>query len=374
MTSAAIYVHLPFCPYICPYCDFAKVRWERGLAASYLAALRAEIERAPAVRGSTVFFGGGTPNTYPATELAALVTLLRDRFQIASDAEITFEANPDPALTEHLETLRGAGATRLSFGVQSFVARELQALGRRHTHGDVALAVRRARAARFTNVSLDLMFGVPHQTEASWRESLAAALALGPEHISAYGLTIEEGTPYKTWFDREPQAFADDTREARLYEIAIETLLDAGYEHYEISNFAKPGFRSRHNATYWRNDEYLGFGVGAASYRDGVRSVHTRDVAEYIANASGAIPGESEALEGDARVGEAVMLALRTSEGVDFAAFRERYAVDMPSRFAVVLAELSDAGLAIVDESGLRLTMRGRFVANDVCGAFLAEA
>jgi oxygen-independent coproporphyrinogen-3 oxidase len=370
---AALYVHLPFCPYICPYCDFAKLRWSGGLAASYLAALRAEILATPAVPGTTLFFGGGTPNTYAAADLAALVELLRERFTLAPDAEITFEANPDPSLTTELATLRAAGANRLSFGVQSFVPDELRALGRQHGPADIALAMSRARAAGFTNVSLDLMFGVPHQTEPSWRASLAAALALGPEHVSTYGLTIEEGTPYQTWFDREPQAFFDDTREARLYEIAIATLEAAGYEQYEISNFAKRGFRSQHNATYWSNDDYLGFGVGAASYRGGVRSVHTRDIAAYIAaaSASAPIPGESERLEGDARVGEAAMLALRTREGVDFNVFRERYAVDMPSRYAVVLADLSAAGLAIVDDAGVRLSARGRFVANDVCAAFL---
>jgi oxygen-independent coproporphyrinogen-3 oxidase len=374
VVSQALYVHLPFCPYICPYCDFAKMRWDAGPAAAYLAALRAEIAAAPAAQGTTLFFGGGTPNTYAAADLAALTALLRERFALRDGAEITFEANPDPELCTGFPVLRAAGANRLSFGVQSFIPEELRALGRRHTPADVANAVAHARAAGFANVSLDLMFGVPHQTEDSWRASLAAALALAPEHLSTYGLTIEDDTPYKTWFDREPQAFADDTREARLYEIAIATLENAGYEHYEISNFAKPGFRSQHNATYWNNDEYLGFGTGAASYVGGVRSVHTRDVAAYVAAAAagGPIPGESERLEGAARVGEAAMLALRTREGVDFAAFRERYAVDMPSRYAAVLAELSAAGLAIVDDAGVRLSARGRFVANDVCGAFLA--
>ncbi len=350
------------------------MRWEAGPAAAYLAALRAEIEAAPAAQGTTLFFGGGTPNTYPADDLAALVALLRARFALRDDAEITFEANPDPELCTGFAALRAAGANRLSFGVQSFVPEELRALGRRHTPADVANAVARAREAGFANVSLDLMFGVPHQTEESWRASLAAALALAPEHLSTYGLTIEDDTPYKTWFDREPQAFFDDTREARLYAIAIATFEAAGYEHYEISNFAKPGYRSQHNATYWSNDDYLGFGIGAASYVGGVRSVHTRDVAAYIAAASAGapIPGESERLEGAARIGEAAMLALRTREGVDFAVFRERYAVDMPSTYAAVLAELSAAGLAIVDDRGVRLSARGRFVANDVCGAFLA--
>jgi len=370
---AALYVHLPFCPYICPYCDFAKWAYDGPAAARYLAALDAEIAAAPAVQGTTLFFGGGTPNTYEPAVLAALVGRLRARFGLADDAEITLELNPDLALCTGLDVWRGAGINRLSIGVQSFVPAELRVLGRRHTPADVVEVVHRARAAGFTNISIDLIFGVPGQTEASWRQSLDAALALDLQHLSTYGLTIEDGTPYARWFAREPAAFADDTREADLYALAIADLGGAGYEHYEISNFARPGFRCAHNENYWRNGDYLGLGVGAASYRDGVRSVHTRDRETYVAAAlAGApIPGEAETLAGDARIGEAIMLALRTREGVDTGAFRERYGVDVRARYGSAIERMEADGLLQSGVAFVRLTERGRFVANDVCAAFL---
>jgi len=371
---AAIYVHLPFCPYVCPYCDFAKWAYDAPAAERYVRALEAEIAASPAVQGTSVFFGGGTPNTYAPERIAALLERLRERFAIPADAEVSLEANPDRALTEGLAVLRRAGIDRLSFGVQSFDAAELRALGRGHSAEDVAEAVRRARDAGFTNVSLDLMFGTPHQTEASWSRSLDAAIGLGVEHVSTYGLTIEEGTPYARWQAREPAAFADQDLDARLYALAIERLGAAGYEHYEISNFARPGYRCAHNAVYWNNGAYLGLGVGAASYLDGVRSTHTRDRAAYeAATLAGApIPGSAERLEGDAAAGEAIMLALRTCEGVEARAFRERYGIDVLTRYDRTVADFTAAGLLAADERGFRLTVRGRFVANDVCAAFLA--
>jgi len=373
--SAGVYVHLPFCPYICPYCDFAKWAWDEDGAARYLAALRSELASAPPVQATTLFFGGGTPTTYGPEVIASLVDDVRGRFNLPAGAEITVEANPDPSLVHRLGGLYAAGVNRLSIGVQSFDPGELRVLGRRHTPADVAGAMQAARAAGFRNVSIDLIFGAPGQTEESWAASLDSALALGPEHISCYGLTIEEGTPYATWFARDPSAFAGESLEARLYALAIERLRGAGFEHYEISNWARPGFRCRHNEGYWRNDPYLGLGVGAASYLDGVRSTHTRDLGMYCeaALAGRAIPGESEQLEGPARVGEAIMLALRTAEGVDTDRFRERYGIDVFETYRGVVDDLVAAGVLVAGEGALRLTERGRFVANDVCGAFLAD-
>jgi len=371
---AGVYVHLPFCPYICPYCDFAKWTWDDARAARYLAALRAEIAQAVQVDAATLFFGGGTPTTYDGETIAALIAAVRVRMHLPREAEVTVEANPDPSLPERLGALHAAGVNRLSIGVQSFEPAELRVLGRRHSPSDVARAVAAARAAGFGNLSLDLIFGVPGQTETGWERSLDQALALEPEHISCYGLTIEAGTPYAIWYAREPGAFADDTLEARLYALAIARLGDAGFEHYEISNWARPGFRCRHNAGYWRNDPYLGLGVGAASYLGGVRSVHTRELDAYIeaALAGTTIPGEAERLEGAARSGEAIMLALRTAEGVDTTAFRERYGIDVLETYGSVVDDLVAGGMLVAGGGALRLTERGRFVANDVCGAFLA--
>jgi oxygen-independent coproporphyrinogen-3 oxidase len=372
--DAALYVHLPFCPYICPYCDFAKWPYAADRAATYLTALAAEIDAAPALRGTTVFFGGGTPNTYSAAQIGGLIDRLRARFALGPQAEITLEINPDLERCNELAAYRAAGVTRLSIGVQSFEPDELRVLGRRHTAADVELVVARARNAGFTNISLDLMFGVPGQTDASWSASLERAFALGIDHLSTYGLTVEEGTPYARWFAREPGAFFDDEREARLYARAIERAAAAGFEHYEISNFARPGYRCAHNENYWRNGSYLGLGVGAASYLDGVRSTATRDLQTYCAAAlaGSVIPGEREKLLGDERTGEATMLALRTLEGVDVGEFRRRYDVDFHQRYGAVIADLTAAGMLQSSADRVALTERGRFLANDVCGAFLS--
>jgi len=368
-------VHLPFCPYICPYCDFAKWPLRRSSATQYLDALEAEIDNAAPFLGSTLFFGGGTPNTYEPKHIARIVERARAQYAPNGFGEATVEMNPDPALCGEavFAAYRRAGIDRISIGVQSFVPAELATLGRGHTPDDVREAVRRARLSGITNVSLDLIFGTPGQTLAGWRLSLESALALEPSHISTYGLTIEDGTPFAAWYARTPQDFSSNELEAEMYGLAIDMLGEAGFEHYEISNFARPGARCRHNANYWANGEYLGLGVGAASYRDGTRSVHTRELATYMdaAFAGVAIPGDVERLEGPARLGEAAMLALRTLEGVETAAFAERYRVDFRKYYEAVITDMRASGTLDVTETHVRLTRRGRFVANDVCGAFV---
>lgn len=370
-----IYVHLPFCPYICPYCDFAKWPYRQSQAQTYLAALQAEIAATPSQAATTIFFGGGTPNQYDAVTLAALTRQLIERFPAPARTahEVSVEVNPERVLDGDFETYLCAGINRVSIGVQSFEPDEIRMLGRKHTVEQVTRVVERARAAGMPSVSIDLMFAVPGQTNDSWRRSLRRAVQLGVDHISTYGLTVEEGTPYASWELREPRAFLDPDAQAELYDIAISTLEAAGFEQYEISNFARPGHSCAHNANYWDNGRYLGFGVGAASYIDGTRSVHTRDLATYCATATGGaeIPSQAERLEGGKRAGEAVMLALRTAQGVCLRAFKERYGIDFMTHYASILADLVAAGVLEIDNERARLTRRGRFVANDVCGAFV---
>lgn len=375
--ARGIYVHLPFCPYICPYCDFAKWPHRRSAAQRYLQALHAEIDRRADGRShETVFLGGGTPNTYAADDIARLLTHIRERFPGPAERETTIEVNPELVRAEDLPVYVRAGVNRISVGVQSFVPQEIATLGRRHTFEDVQRVVRAARSASLQSVSVDLIFAVPGQTARSWRSSLQAALDLNVDHISTYGLTIEAGTPYEKWHEREPRAFFDDAMEADLYEIAIEMLEGAGFEHYEISNFARPGHRSKHNANYWANGEYVGLGVGAASYLEGVRAVHTRDLETYVSAVleGREIPVESEKLEGPQRAGEAVMLALRTAQGVSLPAFKERYGLDFLDFYAPIVERYRADGLLEVDAGHVRLTRRGRFVANDVCAAFVTFA
>jgi len=366
-----VYVHLPFCPYLCPYCDFAKWPLRETAAGRYLDALYAELgleRRAPA---ATIYLGGGTPNAYDRAAIATLIARLRERFP--GTHEVSIEVNPELVRDGDLAAYREAGITRLSIGVQSFEPAEIQTLGRRHTVDEIERVVAQARAAQMESVSLDLIFAVPGQTPESWRRTLRAAVELEVDHCSAYGLTVEEGTPYAAWRAREPGAFFDDSQEAELYAIAIEMLEAAGYQQYEISNFARPGHRCAHNLNYWANGEYVGLGVGAASYRDGVRSVHTRALDEYVAAAleRRVIPSEAERLEGRKRAGEAMMLALRTAQGVGLSEFKERYGIDVMEDYAPIVTRYAQTGLLERIGDSVRLTQRGRFFANDVCGAFL---
>jgi len=370
-----VYVHLPFCPYICPYCDFAKWPARASLNARYLEALYAELAREPRAQAATFFLGGGTPNAYDARTIAQLVARLHVHYAApdSSERETTIECNPELVAPQDFTIYREAGITRVSIGVQSFEVDEIATLGRKHTPEMVRDVVARGREAGLGSISLDLIFGVPGQTAASWRRTLDAAIALDVDHISTYGLTVEEGTPYAQWQAREPQAFFDDTREAELYAMTIDALRNAGYEHYEISNFARPGHRCRHNENYWVNGDYAGLGVSAASYRQGVRAVNVRSLQEYVdAALSGApIPAEAERLEGFRSAGEAIMLALRTSRGVRLGEFKNRYGIDILEHYAPVVGRFTEAGLLERGADALRLTERGRFLANDVCGAFV---
>jgi oxygen-independent coproporphyrinogen-3 oxidase len=271
------------------------------------------------------------------------------------------------------ERYRSAGITRVSIGVQSFEADEIATLGRKHTVMDVERAVRFARGAAIASVSLDLMFAVPGQTPDSWRRSLRTAMSLGIDHVSCYGLTIEADTPFEQWARREPGAFFDDAAEADLYRIAIDELAAGGFEQYEISNFARPGHRCAHNENYWANGEYAGLGVGAASFRGGERRTNTRSFEDYVSAAErdAPIPGESENLAGFKRAGEAIMLALRTAEGVELDGFRRRYGFDLERHYAPVVQRYASDGLLERLPGWVRLTERGRFLANEVCGAFV---
>jgi oxygen-independent coproporphyrinogen-3 oxidase len=366
-----VYVHLPFCPYLCPYCDFAKWPLRATSAARYLDVLRAEIAVEPCAPAATIFLGGGTPNAYPRRDVASLMMHLCERFPGAT--EVSIEVNPELVDDGDFDAYREAGITRLSIGVQSLEPSEIATLGRKHTVEQVRSVVASARAAKMGSISLDLLFAVPGQTASSWERTLRQAIDLDVDHVSAYGLTVEEGTPFAAWRAREPEAFFDDAREAELYGMAIDRLRDAGYEQYEVSNFARPGHRCAHNLNYWANGEYVGLGVGAASYRNGVRSVHTRSLDAYVEAAGRGlpIPAETERLEGRRRVGEAMMLALRTMQGVRLLDFKERYGIDVIEEYAPIVARLAQTGLIERDGDAVRLTRRGIFLANDGCGEFI---
>ena len=341
----SLYVHIPFCTVKCGYCDFNAYAGSDHLIPSYSQALikeaqlwRQATENRPV---TTVFFGGGTPSLMPVEEMRTVVDGLRSAFDIAVDAEFSLEANPNSLDEPYLAGLLGLGFNRLSIGVQSFHDEELKALDREHSASEAGDAFRAARSAGFTNVSIDLMFGLPEQEMSSWQESIEEAVKLGPDHISLYALTVEPGTPLARDVARGRTPSPDPDAQADQYEWTEERLEKAGYEHYEISNWAKPGYRCEHNLTYWRCREYLGLGAGAHSYLDGVRFAVAALPTKYLElvdesfksleNGSDTkmrqiVSGESITPELD--MADTLILGLRLNEGVSLPDFRERYGVD----------------------------------------------
>lgn len=373
--TAGCYVHLPFCDRICPYCDFAVVTFERRKAKRYVDAIVEEVRRAPAPRApvTTVFLGGGTPSALEADDVERVLAALFARFAIVpGSVECTLEANPSRNVAD-LPAWRRAGVTRLSVGVQSLDDGDLHRLGRDHSADDAATFVRAARSAGFDDVSIDLIAGAPGQSPATFADTLDRALDLHTDHVSVYALTVEAGTPFATWHEREPDAFPDDDAVADMLEEAHRRMTSAGFVHYEISNFAMPGHECAHNIGYWRQRDCLAFGLSAAGYEDGLRYRNVRGFAEYCAAVESGLPplADQERLDPAARLGEAAMLALRTAQGIDAADFDRRFGVDVFSAFADALKKCEGAELIEVDERGARLTGRGRLVANAVCQEFL---
>jgi len=383
--SVAVYVHIPFCAKHCAYCDFNTYveRAQSSLVQATIAAIQRDIERTGqelAAQGDpmvvpTVFFGGGTPTFLQGEHLAAILRTVQDNFAVAPNAEISSEANPGSSDATKFAAMRAAGFSRLSIGVQSFDDGLLIALDRFHTAGEAERALQAARDAGFTNLNLDLMFGLPKQNLPLWEATLERALALGTEHLSLYALTLEPGTRFERLEAGGKLDLPDEDVELSMYERSIALLTAAGLEHYEVSNFARPGHRSQHNQVYWRNEEYLGIGPGAVSYLDGRRWKRERLPARYNAKveAGADLAVESECLNAEGALGETMMLGLRLRDGLPLQSVRERFAVEPLTHFAPQIARLQAEGLLTLAEDTLRLTHRGLLFANDALGVFLPE-
>lgn len=382
----ALYLHIPFCHVRCTYCAFNIYTKREGLIAPYMAALRREIAltasdaRRPAL---SIYFGGGTPSLVPAGEIAATLDACRSAFVLQQDAEITLELNPESADEAYLRALRQAGVNRLSIGMQSAHASELALYARLHTFDDVRQAVQRARAAGFENISLDLIYGSPRQTLSMWQDSLRAALTLAPEHISFYGLTIEEGTTFERWARSGRIAEPDPDLAADMYEWATDALDVAGFGQYEISNWARPGRESSHNLQYWRCEPYLGLGAGAHGYASGVRYDTVLRPEAYIARITGqrapreypltAAVEHVEVIDPPTAMAEWMIMGLRlVRDGIDPAEFRARFGVPLETIYGSAIEPLRAAGLLVTGaDARLRLTRRGRLLGNQVFVAFI---
>jgi oxygen-independent coproporphyrinogen-3 oxidase len=369
-----IYIHVPFCSSICNYCNFNRGLFDAGLKDRYVAALKREI--AVAGRGEhadTIFFGGGTPSLLDPAEIRRLIAAASHAFSIAPGAEITLETNPETSTPERMAAFRDAGVNRISFGVQSFRDDELQRLGRIHSANRAREAVREARAAGFDNVSLDLMMWLPQQSQSDWRGNVEALIDVSPDHASLYLLELYPNAPLKEDMARAGWSQAPDDDAAEMYLCSLERLERAGYRQYEISNVARPGCESRHNLKYWQDGEWLGFGCGAHSTREGVRWKNIASTDEYISrlNTEQSVIVERRVLSPETRLEEALFTGLRLAEGLDLDVVGRRYNTDVWARYAQSLQPSLDAGLAVRDGSRLRLSRDGMLLANEILAAFV---
>lgn len=361
-----LYVHIPFCARKCAYCDFASWSGRQADIPRYIDALRDEIAARAEACGhpaaDTVFFGGGTPSLLPPDAYRAIARTLRDRFDIAPDAEWTVECNPGTLTEAFADALAESGCSRLSMGMQAAQPRLLQSLGRIHTPEDAAAAVRIARAAGIGNLNLDLMLGLPGQTAGDMAETLEAALALSPQHLSCYALIVEEGTPLAARVARGEAVLPGEDADREMYSLCRDTLQKRGFHQYEISNFALPGRECRHNVNCWKREDYLGFGCAAHSLYADTRRANPRGLDDYL---DGAAP-ETERIGPEEAMFETMMLGLRLTRGVSESDFEARYGARLWDVYGARLAPALRDGRLLRRDGCVRLTERGMDVMNSV--------
>lgn len=390
-----IYIHIPFCVKKCPYCDFTSYTPERLPEKEYINAVIKEME----VRGKgaetrsveTIYFGGGTPSLLSPKSIETILGSISKNFKIVPplttplpqvEREITLEINPGTVNLEKLKGYRDAGVNRLSIGVQSLNDGILTTLGRIHNRQQALGAYEDAREAGFDNIGIDLIHSIPGESLSDWKRELNEVVLLGPEHISAYSLTIEEGTPFHCQLQKGLLALPSEETQVDMLLTTEEVLGKAGYEHYEVSNYALPAFRSRHNQIYWKGGEYLGLGVSAHSYISGqwsgvrgqeVRTANTSNLAEYfrLINEKGNAVIEEDELTKEKAMGEYVFLGLRMMEGISLKDFEEKFGIEIETAYPAAVSELTQKGLLEITQGHLRLTKKGLLLLNEVSVRFL---
>jgi oxygen-independent coproporphyrinogen-3 oxidase len=383
-TEFGVYVHVPFCAHICPYCDFNTYAGLSQLIPNYVEAVEREIAQQaadfdgrPAI---SLFLGGGTPSQLSGPQVGRIVAAAREAFSFAPNAEITIETNPNDLSEAYCASLLDAGVNRLSIGTQTLDRRGLRTLGRRHEAADTLRSLADAYRAGFRNISLDFIYGWPGQTVERWREDLTRILSgaeggITPQHLSLYSLIVEPGTPMADAVTRGILTPVDDDTSADFAEIAQEILAEVGWLHYEIANWAcAPSLISRHNAIYWRNGDYAGIGAGSHGHRDQQRVMNQPSPQRYIAAlAEGGTPRTNvEQISDETAIGETMMLGLRLlTSGVNREAFLRRHGTDLDTQFAEPITRMQAQGLLIDDGDAIRLTERGAMLANAVAAEFL---
>lgn len=374
----ALYIHIPYCIKKCPYCDFNSYAGTNGINKNFIAALKEEIFLRSGEMGlyqiKSIFFGGGTPTIFLPDEISDILNFCLKRFLIASDCEISIEANPGTINHEYLEILQKNGFNRLSIGCQSFNDNLLKKIGRIHNCRDNFESIITAQKAGFENISLDLMFGLPAQTLEVWKETLRSALQFKPTHLSIYNMIVEQNTPYNDQLQRGELSLPSEELQLAMYETAIEELSQNAYEHYEISNFAKEGYECLHNKVYWNNNEYLGVGPGAASFLNGIRTKNVLLPDKYIhtiLNKKELPVYEIEKLEHKKRIGETIMLGLRMLGGINLYDFEKKFGKILNSEFADKIKRLCNEQLLEYDGRRMKLTHRGLLYSNEVFMEFI---
>ena len=383
----SLYVHLPFCRTLCTYCAFNTYAGMLALVEPYVAALEREMalvgQAAGEASAHTLYFGGGTPSLLTPAQVAAIITAARREFKLADGAEITLEANPGDADLDKLRAIREAGVNRLSLGVQSALAADLRLFGRRHTFEEAAAAFRLAREAGFDNISVDLIYGAPGQTLDGWRHTLREVLAWEPDHISLYALKLEPSTSLALRVEKGRLPAPDDDLAADMYDLARVWLAEAGYHHYEISNWARPGCESQHNRQYWLNRPFLGFGAGAHGAAAGLRYWNVDPVREYIERVTTGTPqpfplspaaADYEVIDEALEMSETLILGLRlVGEGVRRADFAARFGRELDEVFGEALDRVEALGLVMQTPDAVRLSERGYLLSNQVFMRLLPE-
>jgi len=373
----AAYIHIPFCVHICHYCDFNKVFLKGQPVDEYLHALKKEIimtlNEPPKNELKTVFVGGGTPTSLSAEQLKKLCEIIGSLLPVSKDAEVTFEANPGDLTEEKLYQLREGGVNRLSIGVQSFEEHLLEKIGRTHRNEDVYKTVSNAKKVGFDNISIDLMYGLPGQTLEDFIHSMKEAFSLNIQHLSSYSLIVEPKTVFYNLMRKGKLRLPSEEDDAIMYDTLLKMAKENGLKQYEISNFARPGYESKHNLTYWNNEEYYGFGAGAHSYMHQVRKSNVGPVNHYIQQIQqGNLPILEEShLSVTERMEEEMFLGLRKVEGVSIETFISKYEKDPLELFSQQLAKLKRDGLIDMDSGYIKLTKKGMFLGNTVFQEFI---
>lgn len=371
-TSA--YVHIPFCTQICYYCDFSKVFIKNQPVDEYLQALIREFESYDIKKLRTLYIGGGTPTSITAEQLEYLLTNLTKHLDLSVLEEFTIEANPGDLTEDKIEVLKHSAVNRVSLGVQTFNDKHLKQIGRSHNEAQIYSTISNLKEAGFHNISIDLIYALPGQTMEDVKENVAKAIALDIPHLSLYSLILEHHTVFMNKMRRGKLQLPKEDLESEMFEYIISELEANGFEHYEISNFTKPGFESRHNLMYWDNAEYFGVGAGASGYLNGVRYRNRGPIQHYLkAVAQGNARLSEEKLTKDEMMEEELFLGLRKKTGVSIARFEEKFGLSFEERYGQIVRELCQQGLLVLDDKVVRMTKKGLFLGDTVAERFILE-